>query len=161
MSAKKEIERKWLLDVNNIGCDFKNAKKTEMEQMYISFSPTVRIRKEDDSRYILCVKGKPEGGGLSRDEFEIEITADDYARLSGKADGRKICKTRFYVPDGIGHIMEIDIFKGELSGLAYMEIEFASDDEAISYTAPAWVLKDVTNDHRYKNAALARYGFPE
>lgn len=161
MGLHKEIERKWLLDIDSVGSVIAGIDGINMEQMYISFSPTIRIRKENNSRYVLCVKSKSVNGGLSRDEFEIEITSDDYDRLSLKAEGKKITKKRYTVPDERGYIMEIDVFGGELVGLAYMEVEFSSEEEAVSYIAPSWIVKEVTDEWTYKNAALARYGMPK
>ena len=34
-------------------------------------------------------------------------------------------------------------------------------DEAEAYKTPDWVIKDVTDDIRYKNAYLAQYGIPK
>lgn len=57
--------------------------------------------------------------------------------------------------------MTIDIFHGDLDGLAYLEIEFVSEAESNAYNEPDWVLLDVTADVNYKNGYLARYGIPE
>ena len=51
-------------------------------------------------------------------------------------------------------------YKKELEGLAYMEIEFANIEEANLYNTPDWVIKDVIDDIRYKNASLSQYGIP-
>lgn len=59
-----------------------------------------------------------------------------------------------------GLIIAIDIFSGELEGLAYLEIEFENKDIAERYEAPNWVIKDVTTDLDYKNGHLSRYGIP-
>ena len=57
--------------------------------------------------------------------------------------------------------MEIDIFSGDLEGLAYLEIEFVNIESAENYKDPNWVIKDVTTDLLYKNGHLSRYGIPE
>lgn len=56
--------------------------------------------------------------------------------------------------------MEIDIFSGNLEGLAYLEIEFGNKEAAQKYENPYWIKKDVTTDLAYKNGYLARYGIP-
>ena len=70
-------------------------------------------------------------------------------------------KTRYCVPDGNGLTMEFDIFEGSLEGLAYMEIEFASEKEAKDYPNPPWAIADVSENHRFKNTALAKFGMPD
>lgn len=57
-------------------------------------------------------------------------------------------------------MLAIDIFSGELEGLAYLEIEFESEEEANNFKSYDWVIKDVTDDENYKNGHLARYGIP-
>lgn len=59
-----------------------------------------------------------------------------------------------------GYLLAIDIFSGELDGLAYLEIEFENQEEANNFKTPEWVIKDVTSDLNYKNGYLARYGIP-
>ena len=57
-----------------------------MEQSYINFSPTIRLRNTNDKSYILCVKNKGGTNGLSRDEFETEISKEDYEKLLEKCN---------------------------------------------------------------------------
>ena len=42
-----------------------------------------------------------------------------------------------------------------------MEVEFETQEKARAFETPKWVIKDVTDDIRYKNGYLARYGIPE
>ena len=42
-----------------------------------------------------------------------------------------------------------------------MEIEFLNMEEATAFVTPEWVIADVTDDVRYKNGHLARYGIPK
>ena len=58
-------------------------------------------------------------------------------------------------------MIAIDIFHGELDGLAYMEIEFPTLEESLAFDTPDWVIKDVTDDIDYKNGHLARFGIPQ
>ena len=53
-----------------------------------------------------------------------------------------------------GHIWEIDVFHGENDGLVLAEVELGREDEA--FERPAWVLREVSGDARYFNAALRR-----
>lgn len=156
-----EIERKWLINPNNIPYNLLNAKKTSIEQTYINFEPEIRVRKiNNGEKYILTVKSNLTDSGLKRDEYEIEITKEEYENLVIKKEGTTILKDRYTLTD-TGNIIELDIFKENLLGLSYMEIEFNSEETANGFTTPDWVIKDVTNDIRYKNGHLARYGMPK
>ena len=156
-----EIEKKWLIDKNNIKYDLSNAKVYEIEQTYINFSPEMRVRKVNNGKqYSFTLKKNMTEDGLQRDEIDFLITEDEYNNLVKKQEGNTIYKTRYKIMDK-DQIVAIDIFRGELEGLAYMEIEFANTKEANEYITPNWVIKDVTDDIRYKNAYLAQYGIPK
>ena len=51
--------------------------------------------------------------------------------------------------------IELDIYKGELSGLITAEIEFPTEEEALLFTPPKWFSEDVTYAPEYKNSYLA------
>ena len=159
MPLNNEIERKWLIDKDNIPFDLLKAKKDVLTQAYISFSPTIRVRSENGERFILCVKAKAKGSYLAREEFETEITKEQFDFLLAKKEGQIIEKTRYTIKhDGLNY--EIDIFHGNLSPLAYLEIEFSTAKEALEFKTPSWAIKDVTDDFKYKNAGLAKFGKP-
>jgi CYTH domain-containing protein len=161
-----EIERKWLLDVDNIPVDFEKEadERWEITQSYVNFSPEVRVRKlvggEDEVFYIMTVKSDMTVDGLSREEREWYISEEEYDHLLTKSEGDTIVKTRYRVDrDGLHY--EYDIFHDQLSGLAYLEIEFTSEEAARDFEQPSYVVRDVTAEKRYKNQELARYGMPE
>ena len=160
MPVNCEIERKWLIDKDNIPFDLTKAKKDVLTQAYISFSPTIRVRSENGERFILCVKAKAKGSSLAREEFETQISKEQFDFLLAKKEGQIIEKIRYTIKhEGLNY--EIDIFCGDLSPLAYLEIEFATTNEALSFKTPSWAIKDVTDDFRYKNAGLAKFGKPK
>ena len=159
MPLNSEIERKWLIDPDSIPFDLSKAKKDVLIQAYVSFSPTIRVRSENGEKYILCVKAKSKGSYLAREEFETDITKEQFDFLLSKKEGQIIEKTRYTIKhDGLNY--EIDIFEGFLKPLAYLEIEFSSTEEALRFKTPSWAIKDVTDDFRYKNAGLAKFGMP-
>lgn len=156
-----EIEKKWLIAVEKIPYDLSKADKYSIEQTYICFEPEIRVRRINEGEsYTMTVKTNLTSDGLKRDEYEIDITEEGYKLLVQKSEGITIHKDRYQLEDN-GIIIALDIFKNELSGLAYMEIEFASEREAKKYTEPDWVIRNVTDDVRYKNGHLARYGIPK
>ena len=162
MADDVEIERKWLIDPDNIPFDLSDAEVFKIEQTYISFSPEFRIRRVNDGESYTCAfKANLRDDGLVRDEIETEITEQEYEALVVKGEGNTIHKTRYQFVADDGNFIAIDIFSGDLEGLAYMEIEFANIDDAVAYGNPDWVIADVTDDVHYKNGYLARFGIPE
>lgn len=154
-----EIERKWLIDENNIPYNLNDYEFWDIEQAYISFEPTIRIRKiSNKNEFILTIKSSSKDeDGLAKQEYEINISEDQYNDLLQKREGIVLEKTRYRVKDD--YLLEIDIFHNEYEGLAYMEVEFENIEQAKAYMPPKWVGKELTNDHRYSNASLARGTF--
>lgn len=157
-----EIERKWLVSIDRIPYDLTQMNKAALEQAYISFDPTIRIRRVNGGeKQFLTVKARlSENDPLSRREEEFEISAASYDFLLQKHEGTVVTKDRYKIKNTDGLIEEIDIFGGALTGLAYLEIEFPNADAAKKYPSPAWIDKEVTDDPAYTNAALAKYGRP-
>lgn len=150
-----EIERKYL--TKSIPFDIEKFPKKHISQCYISTSPTIRIRKSNEN-YFLTIKGK---GAISKEEYEISITKDDYEKLLLKAETPEVIKTRYIVPLCDGLNAEIDVYDGKLKGLITTEVEFETMEEMESFTPPHWFGKDVSEDMRYKNTSLSIYGIPK
>jgi len=151
-----EIERKFLVrgpfQRDAVG-------RHEIAQAYISITPrhTVRVRRRDD-RAFLTIKGKAVDGGLTRPEFEWEITSEEADGLFLLAESGVVRKIRHLVPCADGrHTWEVDEFLGENQGLVVAEIELSSADEA--FDRPAWLGEEVTGDHRYSNSFLSNHPF--
>lgn len=156
----EEIERKWLINVSEIPYNLEDGVEQKIVQTYLNFSPEIRIRNiNNGEKYILTIKSNMSVDGLTREEKEYYISEEEYNNLLKKQEGNTITKTRYQIYDK-GKIIEIDIFKNQLEGLAYMEVEFETEEKARAFENPSWVIKDVTNDIRYKNGYLARYGIP-
>ena len=149
-----EIERKFL--TVSLPFSLKYYPKKEISQCYLSFSPTIRLRRQNGA-YILTVKGK---GLMAREEFELPLSAEEYAHLLPKAEGQMVEKTRYLVPLAEGYTAEIDQYHGSLTGLWTTEVEFPSLEAATAFLPPDWMGQEVTNDPRYSNACLAQYGLP-
>lgn len=78
--------------------------------------------------------------GMARDEFEDNITEEEYNNLIEKREGNTIEKTRYQFLDG-DYLLAIDIFSGDLEGLAYLEIEFENQEEANNFESQIGLLK--------------------
>ena len=149
-----EIERKFL--VSRLPDALDTFPRVRMEQAYISTDPVIRIRRAGE-RCILTCKGR---GLLSRDEFELELSPESYARLSTKTEGVRIVKDRYRIPLG-AHTVELDVFHGTLAPLMFAEVEFPTEDAAKAFVAPDWFGREVTFDPAYTNAALSQNGLPK
>jgi len=157
----KEIEKKWLIEEKDIPYDLTKADKFEIEQTYICYEPEIRIRRFNNGEYFtLTLKANMSTDGLIRDEIEYYITEETYNQLLSKKEGFTIHKTRYQLLSN-DLLIEIDIFKDELYGLAYMEIEFEDEEQANKISDPDWIIKDVTSDKRYKNQSLSQFGIPQ
>ena len=149
-----EIERKFLV------CGEYKEKAyshSEIEQGYFDTAPgrTVRVRIRDEKAY-LTIKGPSENGGLSRYEFETEVSPEDGRQLMRLCRPGKISKTRWLIKNG-DHIIEVDEFHGENDGLVMAEIELKSEDEV--FEKPDFLGKEVTGDKRYYNSHLMRFPY--
>lgn len=153
-----EIERKFL--VKKKGDTYKRAafSCSHIQQGYIpSDAATVRIRRRDDHAF-LTIKGKSQDGGLSRYEFEKEITLDEALQLLRLCRGGIIDKHRYLVksPDG-QHIFEVDEFHGDNDGLVMAEVELSSADE--TFKKPDFIGAEVTGDRRFYNKHMLKEPF--
>src|SRR5689334_15981988 len=81
----------------------------------------VRVRDEE-GKHSLTVKG---GGGASRAEVELPLSADGFGTLWRLTSGKRIEKVRYRVP--LGELtIELDVYGGKLRGLMTAEVEFDS-----------------------------------
>lgn len=151
-----EIERKFLV----VG-DYKSqaVSHSRIVQGYICSEKgrTVRVRLRDDRGY-LTIKGPSRDGGLSRYEFEKEITMDEALSLLRLCEPGIIDKVRWLIPMG-RHTFEVDEFFGDNEGLVVAEVELASEDEA--YERPDFLGREVTGERRFYNSCLRAYPYKE
>ena len=144
-----EIEKKYLVD--RVPDNLEQYTSFSIVQAYISKMPTIRIRQKD-SEYWLTVK---ERGHISRQEFEMQISLEEFQNLSEKIDGHSVKKTRYMIPLDGGLVAELDIFEERLQGLTTVEVEFSSESECDQFIPPDWFGKDVSIDNYYKNSQLS------
>lgn len=151
-----EIERKFLVEG-----DYKSRSTSHSRiiQGYISSQRgrTVRVRIRDRQGY-LTIKGPSTAGGLSRYEFEKEITLDEALSLLRICEPGIIDKVRWLVPVG-KHTFEVDEFFGENEGLVMAEVELSDENEA--YERPEFLGREVTGDRRFYNSCLRVHPFKE
>lgn len=152
-----EIERKFLVKK---GDAYKRAafSSSHIQQGYIpAEGATVRVRTRDDKAY-LTIKGKSVNGGMTRYEFEKEITMEEAQQLLQLCQGGVIDKRRYLVKSGC-HTFEVDEFYGDNQGLVMAEVELASEEEA--FEKPEFIGMEVTGDKRFYNSHLLSYPFSQ
>ncbi|MCC8151623.1 MAG: CYTH domain-containing protein [Lachnospiraceae bacterium] len=149
-----EIERKFL--ISRLPENLSAYPCHQIEQGYLCTGPVIRIRRQDDD-YILTYKS---GGMLSREEYNLPLTAEAYEHLKPKADGIYISKKRYCIPFG-KYTIELDIFEGEVAPLILAEVEFPTVEEANDFVPPEWFAEDVTYCEIYHNSYISRYGYHE
>ena len=116
----------------------------------------VRIRRRGDAT-MLTVKSGP---GMMRTEEELPIDERRFASLWPLTESRRVTKTRHVIPLGDGLEAEVDVYADAHEGLLTAEIEFPSLEASEAFTPPAWLGREVTDDRRYANQALALHGLP-
>ncbi len=154
-----EIERKWLVDDKIVPKDLLKL-FFRVDQGYLEVldpkNEEARVRRKG-SRFFLTIK---KGEGVKREETEVEIPYETYDAIYSLPHLSRIEKIRYEIPAG-KHTIELDIYTGNLDGLATAEVEFDSLEESKSYIPPIWFGREVTEDKRYKNKNLAVYGLPQ
>ncbi|NOY46695.1 MAG: CYTH domain-containing protein [Chlorobi bacterium] len=150
-----EIERKFLVNSNA----FKDEafKKTNIIQGFLNTDKerTVRVRLKGAKGFI-TVKGLSSIGGLSRFEWEKEISKTDAEALLKLCEKGIIDKIRYEVKVG-KHIFEVDEFFGDNRGLIIAEVELNSETETL--VKPKWLGQEVTGDIKYYNSQLSKHPF--
>lgn len=151
----QEIERKF-----RVMGEFRHLahKSIHMVQGYIaSGRRTVRVRISDDKAW-LTIKGPSTNGGLTRYEWEREISLKEALELIQLSEGATIEKRR-HIVEYEGHTFEVDEFEGENAGLIIAEVELQSEDEEFEH--PEWLGREVTGIKRYYNSHLRAHPYSE
>lgn len=155
-----EIERKFLIrypDLNWLA-SMPNCQRVEIIQTYLNAKngEEVRVRQRGiNGHYIYFQTTKKPVNGLKRVETERRLSKDEYLTLLMDADPtrRQIRKTRYCLTYE-NQYFEIDIYPF-WNDRAILEIELSDEQASIAFPPQLQVLKEVTEDESYKNAALA------
>lgn len=134
-----------------------------IEQVYLRSEPGVtrRVRRtSEDGEVHYYRTEKRRISSMSAYEDESEITQPEYSAAVRESDPKRriIRKTRYKIPYN-GFVCEIDVYPF-WKDKAILEIEVPNEGVKPPLPGFVTVLKDVTADRRYKNAALAK-GLPD
>lgn len=150
-----EIERKFLVNSNSYRAEASSV--ITITQGYLNSDPerSVRIRLTDQRGFI-TVKGKSNASGLSRFEWEKELSKTEAEALLKLCEKTIIRKTRYEVVVG-SHLFEVDEFLGDNEGLVVAEVELGSEKE--QFSKPDWLGEEVTGTTKYYNSNLSNSPF--
>ena len=152
-----EIERKFL--VTDLPADLDRYDASDVRQGYLAVEDDgteVRLRDRDGTTTLTVKKGR----GHVRSEEEIVIGSDEFDRLWPLTDGRRVEKRRHLIPAGGDVTIELDVYAGDLEGLATAEVEFDSEAASREWKPPDWFGRELTGDARFSNQRLAVDGIP-
>ena len=146
-----ETERKFLVKTEKLHLPEAGRKIT---QGYLNSSPerSVRVRLLDQSGY-LTIKGKTNASGVTRYEWEREISKSDAVELLTLCEPGVISKTRYEIIFK-DHLFELDVFHDLNNGLIIAEIELSDENEP--FEKPDWLGKEVTGNIKYYNSYLSK-----
>ena len=152
-----EIERKYL--VNSDQFKALSHKATRITQGYLNSDKarTVRVRIMGNQGF-LTIKGLSDQAGLSRFEWEKEISVSEAQALLKLCESGVIDKTRYLV-EFQQQVFEVDEFYGDNQGLIVAELELATEQQAVS--KPDWLGDEVTGDNRYYNSTLMKIPYSQ
>ena len=155
-----EIERKFLIRRPAAAWLEANCQGSDIIQTYLKtetpgHSDRVR-RREGKNGVVYTHTVKRRVSDLRREEQEREISEGEYLALLQRADPeRRSIEKRRYVLACEGKEFEIDVYPF-WQDRAVMEIELADEGEPVTLPPEIEIIKEVTQDRRYTNAALAR-----
>lgn len=155
-----EIERKFLIRYpdTDMLCRQSGVRRMVITQTYLTAEKgiTARVRKIEENgavRYVSTEKKRI--SARSATEIEHDLSREQYESLLKNADATRntIEKVRYAVPFG-SHTAEIDLYPF-WTDRAVLEIELSSEDEACALPGFVELIREVTEDVRYKNVNLA------
>ncbi len=154
-----EIERKFLIARPDEGLLRERCSAVyEMEQTYLQSAPgvTARVRRRVGEREEFFYTEKEFCTNRTCVERESSIDRTTYEHLLARRDTdmQTIAKRRYCLPYQ-GFLFEIDIYPF-WQQVAVMEVELISEDQCFAFPENITVLREISDDQRMKNAALAR-----
>ena len=158
-----EIERKFLIRMPDIAWLETEAKASQIVQIYLESEEkcSERVRsRTTDGRTVYTHTIKTHVSSIRRIERESEVGRETYERLLRRADPQRhpIEKTRYcFARNGL--VYEIDVFPF-WKRQAFLEIELEDENQPIPWPEELVCIREVTDDRRYTNAALA-FEIPE
>lgn len=164
VTTKKEIERKFLVTVNDQQKLHRSAEIVEIEQTYLLKHKGVerRVRKYTSDNLRQFLYTEKTGSGLVRKEKETKITEDQFFDYLIEADPHRYTLNKLrYIFFYKKQFFELDVYEFD-DTKAILEIELESENQKVQLPPFLTVIKEVTDDKHYKNYHLAKtLSFPD
>ena len=155
-----EIERKYLIQYPDLKWleSIPNCQRIEIIQTYLvsKEDEEIRVRQRGiNGNYTYFQTTKKNVSGMKRVEVERRLSKDEYLTLLMDADPakRQIRKTRYCLTYE-NQYFEIDVYPF-WEDKAIMEIELSDENIDIVFPKELQIIKEVTEDEKYKNASIA------
>ena len=154
------IEHRFLIEYPDVAWleSLPNCRRVEISETYLLSGPNeeVRIRQRgaDGHFFYYETVNKPVDGS-NRGELEHKLTQKEYLKRLADADParRPIHKTRYCLVYR-GQYFEIDLFPF-WPDRVLLEVELSDENASVDLPQPLKVIREVTGDPAYRNAALA------
>jgi len=165
MDNKIEIERKYVIKKPSLKSlrVMKDYTESEITQIYLESEKNVthRVRSRVyPDRAVYTETKKIRVDKMSAYEDESEICEADFKEKSKKIDKatRPILKKRYTFTHN-NHVFEIDVYP-DWERCAIMETELESREELVDFPYFIEIVREVTGEREYSNAAMA-HSFPK
>ena len=144
-----EIERKFI--VSELPKNLESYKHDDIEQWYFVLEENTeeRIRHRWNKFY----HTKKVWHWEIREEYENEISKEEFDSIWPKTQWKRVYKTRYVIPYN-SHNIELDIYHGKLEWLIVCEIEFKDKEESKIFVFPKRFWKEITDNENFKNRNL-------
>lgn len=155
-----EMERKFLIQYPPLNYLQRNplCREIDITQTYLKSDPgeEIRIRRRgENGHYVYYETRKRPLDGMKRLSTETRLSQSEYRRLMKNADPkRRTIHKKRYCLSYDNQYFEIDIYPF-WNDRAILEIEVREEDTEIRFPEEIKVIREVTGDPAYKNAALA------
>lgn len=153
-----EIERKFLIKYPNLKELEKISKKVEIIQTYLDSNngQELRIRQRGDGKNFVYTKTRKwKVNDIKRVEFESRISKEEYLSLLMDIDTTRtqIRKSRYCFVYNTQY-MELDVYPFS-KDKAILEIELNDENQSFDLPKFIQIIKEVTNEDKYKNINLS------
>ena len=154
-----EIERKYLIKMPNLEelCEKYSVTKLNIIQTYLNSSQDIerRVRQRGIEGVYSYYYTEKRGFGLSRIEVEKKISKEEYLDYLMDADTtlHQVRKDRYcFVYEN--NYIELDVYPF-WKNYAVVEIELNNEEQDVLIPSEIEVIKEVTEDEKFKNKSLA------
>ena len=145
-----EIERRFLVTnkdkVNELVEKYSDTRKGIVQDyIYSDLFTAIRkrkIEKDNQVKYLYTVK-TGRRGKYSVNEYETEISEEEFNILPVDTSRISIIKDRYLIPYVDDLVIELDIFHGKYEGVVFAEIEYVDENQANSVAVPDWFDREI------------------